>query len=161
MVTEKKLNVLGIIIRVAIIVPLLIFGLMVMGEGVNNESAQEVQEAFKDSSSFNIVIFLAYFSLIACAALMVFFFIVMLIKRPFDAIRSILGIVIAAAFFFIVYAIGTTDSNESLKLTKDVMVEQGVIDFTHAGIITALVAIAICTVLALAMGYIVKLIRKN
>ncbi|MDX1651199.1 MAG: hypothetical protein R3277_01830 [Brumimicrobium sp.] len=161
MVSEKTLNIIGNVIRLAIIIPTLIFGIMVMMEGVNNESAQEVQNAFKESTEFNVVLFLAYFSLIACAALMVFFFVVMLITRPATAIKSVLGIIVAGAFFFILYSIGSPDTNESLKLGEQYMVEQSVLDFTHAGIITTLVALILSAALALFMGPIVKLIRKN
>lgn len=158
---EKKLNIIGIVIRVLIIAPALIAGLIVMGSGVNADSDQVLQEAFKESVAFNAVMNISYITIIAAATLVVLFFFVFLVKRPVTAIRSILGIIIAAIFFFILYTVGTADTSESLSLSGGITVDQGVVDFTHAGIITALTAIVISAILALGLGFVLKLFRKN
>ena len=158
---EKKLNIIGIVIRILIIAPALIAGLIVMGFGVNADSEEVLQAAFKDSVAFNAVMNISYITIILAATLVVLFFLVLLVKRPVTAIKSIAGIIIAAVFFFILYSIGTTDTSESLNLSGGITVDQSVVNFTHAGIITALIAILISAVLALGLGFVLKLIRKN
>jgi uncharacterized membrane protein len=157
---EKKLNTIGLIIRLAIIVPTLIFGLMVMASGVNAESSTEDIQALKDSLHFGGVFAISFIALLGCAALVIIFFVILLITRPATAVKSIMGIIIAAVFFFILYGIGSSDTSESLRLGGGIMADQGTIDFAHAGIMTALVAIFVSTVLALGMGFVMKL-RKN
>ena len=157
---EKKLNVIGLIIKVLIIAPALIAGFVVMGSGVNADSEAEVKSAFMDSVSFNAVINISFITIIAAVVLVLAFFALLLATRTMDAIRSILGIILAAVVFFILYSIGTSDTSESLNLGGGLSVEQGAVDFAHAGIITALLAIVICAILALGMGYVMKLVRK-
>ena len=158
---EKKLNIIGIVIRVLIIAPALIAGLVVMSSGVNADSDQVLQEAFKESVAFNAVMNISYITIISAATLVVLFFLILLVKRPATAIKSVLGIIIAAIFFFILYAVGTTDTSESLNLSGGLTADQGVVNFTHAGIITALTAIVICAILALGLGFVLKIVRKN
>jgi hypothetical protein len=157
---EKKLNLIGLIIKIVIIAPALIAGFVVMGSGVNADSDPEVQAAFMDSVSFSAVINISYITITAAVVLVLAFFALLLGTRPMDAIRSILGIILATAVFFILYAIGTSDTSDSLNLGGGLSVEQGAVDFAHAGIITALLAITVCGLLALFMGYIMKLVRK-
>jgi hypothetical protein len=157
---EKKLNLIGLIIKIVIIAPALIAGFVVMGSGVNANSDADVQAAFMDSVSFNAVINISYITIVAAVILVLAFFAVLLGTRPMDAIRSILGIILAGVVFFILYSIGTADTSESLNLGGGLSVEQGAVDFAHAGIITALLAITICGVLALFLGYVMKLVRK-
>ena len=161
MENEKKLNILGIIIKVIIVAPALIAGLVVMGSGVNADSDKALQDAFMDSLAFNAVMNISYITIIAAAALVIAFFVLLLATRPATAIKSILGIIAAGLFFFILYSIGSTDTSESLNLSGGITVEQSVVDFTHAGIITALVAIVISAILALGLGFVLKLVRKN
>lgn len=157
---EKKLKLIGLIINILIIAPTLLFGILVMAAGINAESATADIEAFKDSLSFNGVFSISFIALIGCAALVILFFVLSLITRPVAAIKSILGIIIAALFFYVCYLIGTSDSAESLKIAGSISTDQSTINFAHAGIITALVAISIAALLALGMGLIMKLIRK-
>ena len=158
---EKTLNIIGIIIKVLIIAPALIAGLVVMGSGVNADSLEVEKIEFMSSLSFNAVMNISYITIIVAVVLVLGFFGVLLATRPMTAIRSILGIIIAAIFFFIMYAIGSPETADDLNLSGDLTAEQSVVDFTHAGVITALVAITICAVLALLLGYVLKLVRKN
>jgi len=161
MENEKKLNIIGTIIKVIIVAPALLAGLVVMGSGVNADSDKLAQAEFMDSFAFSAVMNISYITIIAAVILVLGFFGALLVSRPMVAIKSVLGIIIAAVFFFILYSIGTTDTSESLNLSGGLTAEQGVIDFTHAGIITALTAIVICAILALGLGYVLKLVRKN
>lgn len=157
---EKKLNMIGLIIRLVIIVPALIFGIMVMASGINAESPAEDIEALKNSVHFGGVFAISFIALLGCAALVLFFFVLLLVTRPMVAVKSILGIIIAAIFFFILYGIGSSDSVETLRLANNVVADQATIDFAHAGIITALVAITLSAILAVGLGFVMKLFRN-
>jgi hypothetical protein len=157
---EKKLNTIGLIIRLVIIVPALIFGIMVMASGINAESPAEDIEALKNSLHFGGVFTISFIALLGCAALVILFFVILLITRPMVAVKSILGIILAAVFFFILYGIGSSDTTESLRLANNVAADQATINFAHAGIITALIAIVLSAVLALGLGFVMKLIRN-
>ncbi|MCC5923196.1 MAG: hypothetical protein JJT77_05390 [Crocinitomicaceae bacterium] len=158
---EKKLNIIGLIIKIAIAAPALLTGLIVMGSGVNADSDKLEQAEFMDSFAFSAVINISYITIIAAVILVLLFFALLLISRPATAIKSVLGLVIAALFFFIAYLIGTADTVESLGVSGGVTATASELNFTHAGIITALTAIFICAILALALGPILKLIRNN
>lgn len=158
---EKKLNLIGLIIRIAIIAPAIIFGIMVMGSGVNAESASTDIESLKESVHFNAVFGISFMALLGCAALVLIFFGISLITRPASAVKSILGIIIATIFFFILYAIGSNDTAESLRVDSTIMVTETTVNFATAGIWTALVALAIASITALGLGFVIKLVRKN
>ncbi|RYM35500.1 hypothetical protein ERX46_00490 [Brumimicrobium glaciale] len=157
---EKKLNILGLIIKIVIAVPALIFGFIVMTSGVNAESDELVKQSFMDSFAFSGVANISFYAIILAVILVLVFFVVLLVTRPVQAIKSILGIIVAAVLFFILYSIGTTDTVESLNVTGDITASAATLDFTHAGIYTAIIGIAVCSVLAMFMGLIVKLIRN-
>jgi|SRR5690554_1327240 len=157
---EKKLNILGIIIKIVIAVPALIFGFIVMTSGVNAESADVEKLAFMDSLSFNGVMNISLYAIAITIVLILIFFIVSLVTRPVQAMKSILGIIISGLLFFILYSMGTTDTLESLNVVGDITAGPAAINFTHAGIYTAIIGLAVCSALAIFMGLIVKLIRN-
>lgn len=157
---EKKLNILGLIIKIVIAVPALIFGFIVMTSGVNAESDELVKQSFMDSFAFSGVMNISFYAIILAVILVLVFFVVLLVTRPVQAIKSILGIIVAGVLFFILYSIGTTDTVESLKVTGDITASAATLNFTHAGIFTAIIGLAVCSILAMFMGLIVKLIRN-
>ncbi|PKR81997.1 hypothetical protein CW751_01270 [Brumimicrobium salinarum] len=157
---EKNLNILGLIIKILIAAPALIFGFIVMTSGVNADSADVEKLAFMDSLAFNGVINISLYAIAITVVLILIFFVVLLIMRPLQAIKSILGIIIAGVLFFILYSMGTTDSLESLNVVGDITASQSAIDFTHAGIYTAIIGLAVCSVVAIFMGFIVKLFKN-
>lgn len=158
--SEKKLNILGIIIKVIIIAPALIAGLMVMGSGVNADSAEPVKQSFMESVSFSAATNISFIAIIAAVVLILVFFGVLLATRPGGAIKSILGIIIAAVVFFILYAAGTGDTVESLGVQGNITASESTMNFTHAGIWTAIIGMTIGSILALFMGFIMKLVRN-
>lgn len=158
--SEKKLNILGIIIKVIIIAPALIAGLLVMGAGVNAESTDIEKQAFMDGIPFSAVMNISYIAIIAAVVLILVFFIMLLITRPGTAVKSILGIIVSAIVFFILYSIGTTDTVESLNVQSGISASESIMNFTHAGIWTALIGMAISSILALFLGIFIKLFRK-
>lgn len=157
---EKKLNILGLIIKIVIAVPALIFGFIVMTSGVNADSDELVKQNFMDSFAFSGVTNISFYAIILAVILVLVFFVILLITRPVQAIKSILGIVVAAVLFFILYSMGTTDTVESLGVVGDITASEATIDFVHAGIYTAIIGLAVCSALAMFMGLIVKLIRN-
>jgi hypothetical protein len=159
--SEKQLNILGIIIKLIIIAPALIAGLLVMGSGVNADSPELVQQTFMDSVSFSAVMNISFISIIAAVILILVFFAVLLATRPGTAIKSILGIIIATVVFFILYSAGTTDTVESLDVQGGISASESTMNFTHAGIWTAIIGMVISSVLALFMGFIMKLVRNK
>lgn len=160
MENEKKLNIIGIVIKVLIIAPALIAGLLVMSSGVNADSPVPKQQEFMDSLSFSAAMNISFITIIAAVVLILIFFALLLISRPKTAIKSVLGIIAAAVVFFILYGIGSSDTEQSLQLPKNISATDATIDFTQAGIYTALIALVICSILAFFMGFIVKLIRN-
>lgn len=158
--SEKKLNILGIIIKILIIAPALLTGLIVMSSGINADSSQIAKETFMDSLAFSAVTNLSFISIIAAVALILIFFIVLLLTRPINAIKSILGIIVAAIVFLLIFATGTNDTVESLNVQGDITASPATIDFTHAGIWTALIGMIISSILALFLGFFVKLFSK-
>ena len=157
---EKKLNILGLIIKIVIAVPALIFGFIVMTSGVNADSDELVKQNFMESFAFSGVTNISFYAIILAVILVLVFFVVLLVTRPVQAIKSILGIVVAAVLFFILYSMGTTDTIESLGVVGDITASEATMDFTHAGIYTAIIGLAVCSALAMFMGLIVKLIKN-
>jgi hypothetical protein len=157
---EKKLNILGLIIKIVIAVPALIFGFIVMTAGVNADSDDIDKLAFMDSVAFNGVINISLYAIAITIIIILIFFVMLLISRPVQAMKSILGIIISGVLFFILYSIGTTDTLKSLDVVGDITASSSAIDFTHAGIYTAIIGLAVCSLLAIFMGLIVKLIRN-
>lgn len=158
---EKKLNIIGLIIKLVIAIPALLFGIIVMTSGVNGESDATSQQTLMDSSSFNTVIYICLFAIVLAVALILIFFGGSLISRPKEGIKSILGIVVAAIVFFILYFIGTTDTVQSLHVTGNITVSKGAMNFTNAGIYTTIIGLVICSILTLAMGFIMKFVKNS
>ena len=131
-----------------------------MGSGVNAESPEMEQQAFMDSVSFGAVTNISFIAIIAAVVLILGFFAILLATRPGTAIKSILGIIIAAVVFFILYSVGTTDTVESLNVQGGISASESTMNFTHAGIWTAIIGMVISAVLALFMGFIMKLVRN-
>lgn len=156
---EKKLNILGWVIKILFAVPALLATVIVMTSDVSSAS-DIVQQEFMDSFWFSSAINITIFSMAVAAILIIIFFIFLLISQPKQAIRSILGIIVSGIVFFILYLIGTNDTTSSLQIQENIQVSQGQLDFTHAGVYTALIAIGVTSFIALFMGFIMKLFRN-
>lgn len=156
---EKKLNILGLAIKLIFAIPALIASFIVMTSDVGSAS-DIVQKEFMNDFWFSSAINITLFSMGVAASLILIFFIFILISQPKQAIRSILGIIVSGIVFFILYMIGTNDTLESLQIQDNIQVTQGELDFTHAGIYTALIGIAVTSFVALFMGFFMKLFRN-
>lgn len=156
---EKKLNILSWVIKILFAVPALLATVIVMMSDVSSAS-DIVKQEFMDSFWFSSAINITIFSMAVAAILIIIFFIFLLISQPKQAIRSILGIIVSGIVFFILYLIGTNDTTSSLQIQENIQVSQGQLDFTHAGVYTALIAIGVTSFIALFMGFIMKLFRN-
>ncbi|MDX1445952.1 hypothetical protein [Lishizhenia sp.] len=158
---NKTTNIIGMAIKLAIIVPILILGLSVMFSGVHVEnSAPEVVEEFREGGLLTSTTMFSFVAIGLCAFLVLAFFVVLLVTQPKKAIKSILGIILVGVLYVILNAIGTADTNESLRLAEDVQVEQNVIDSSTAGIWTAAITL-IVGIAAILLGPVINLVRKN
>ena len=125
------------------------FGLVAVGviacilviTGPNMEATLEEQEAFREGGSLGLAINYTMLIIIASIAVVLFFFVLQLITNTKRTVMSIIGILVALVLYLIFWAIGTSDTNESLQLMEDVQVEQGTIATTTAGLYTALVGL--------------------
>ena len=125
------------------------FGLVAVGviacilviTGPNMEATLEEQEAFREGGSLGLAINYTMLIIIASVAVVLFFFVVQLITNTKRTVMSIIGILVALVLYLIFWAMGTSDTNESLNLLEDVQVEQGTIATTTAGLYTALVGL--------------------
>lgn len=157
---EKKLNIIGLAIKLIIAVPALILSFIVMTSNVNGDSDILLQQEFMQNPAFSGVINISIWSILIATALILIFFVFLLISRPKEAIKSILGLIVTAIIFFILYSIGTTDTVQSLNVQGDISITGGEMNFTHAGIYTTFILLTIASVLALLMGFIMRFIKN-
>lgn len=157
----EKSNTIGMIIKAVIIVPIIIFGALVMFSGINVDTSTtaEVSEFAAGPVMSGATIF-SFAAIALCAVLIVVFFVYLLITDPIRAIKSILGILVAAAIFLILYFAGTSTTPEDLNLPEAITASQKTVDFTNAGVVTAFIAIG-AALLAIVIGWLLNLVRKN
>lgn len=157
---EKKLNIIGLAIKLLIAIPALILTFIVMTSNVNGDSDKLAIDEFMSNPAFSGSINIAMWSIFIAIGLVLLFFIFSLVTRPKEAIKSILGIIIAAIIFFIFYTLGTTDTVQSLHVQGDISVTSGEMDFTHAGIYTTFILLAVAAIAAIFMGFIMRFIKN-
>lgn len=157
----EKSNTIGMIIKAVIIIPIIIFGALVMFSGINVDTSTtaEVSEFAAGPVMSGATIF-SFAAIALCAVLIVVFFVYLLITDPIRAIKSILGILVAAAIFLILYFAGTSTTPEDLNLPEAITASQKTVDFTNAGVVTAFIAIG-AALLAIVIGSLLNLVRKN
>ena len=134
---------------IGVIACLFLFG----GPNTNTNSVSEVTE-FREGAKMSFATMFTIFIIVACVALVLIFFIMQLISNPKKTLMSIIGIFVALVLFVIFYAIGTSDTDQSLGLVDSIgSVEQGTINATTAGLwvvfiglLTAIVVIIASTV---------------
>lgn len=157
---EKKLNILGLAIKLIIAIPALILTFIVMTSNVNGDSDKLAIDEFMSNPAFTGSINIAIWSILIALALVLLFFIFLLVTRPKEAIKSIVGIIVTAVIFFILYSVGTTDTVESLHVQGDISVTSGQLDFTHAGIYTTFILLTVASIAAIFMGFIMRFIKN-
>ena len=155
----KKLNLYMSILKFGLVGIGVILCLFLFG-GPNMENTLEQQEAFRDGGSMSIATSFAGFIIFASVGLILFFFVVQLIKNPKKTALSIIGILVALVLYLILLLIGTSDTNESLALLEDVQVEQGTIVSSSAGLYTVIIGI-IVAMLVVVLGPFMGRYRKK
>jgi len=144
----KKLNLYMSILKVALVAIGVIASLFLFG-GADMNSTIEDQEAFREGTSLSFSVGFTGFLIMASVGLVLIFFIVQLISNPKKTIMSIIGIVISLVLYLVFLMVGTTDTNESLRLLEDVQVEQGTIVSTTAGLYLVLTLIVVALLAAI------------
>ncbi len=136
----KKLNMFMNILKFGLVAVGVIACILVVG-GPNAEATVEAQEEFRESGSLGIAINYTLLVIIASVAIVLLFFVLQLITNTKKTVMSIIGLIVALVLYLVFWAMGTSDTNESLQLLEDVQVEQGTIATTTAGLYTALVGV--------------------
>ncbi len=154
----KQLNLFMSILKVALVAIGVIASLFLFG-GADMNSTIEDQETFREGLSLSFTVGFTGFLIMASVGLILIFFIVQLISNPKKTIMSIIGIVISLILYLMFLMVGTSDTNESLRLLEDVQVDQGTIVSTTAGlylVLTLIVAALLAAILAPFMGRLRK-----
>ncbi len=144
----KKLNLYMSILKVALVAIGVIASLFLFG-GADMNSTMEDQEAFREGASLSFTVGFTGFLIMASVGLILLFFVVQLITNPRKTIMSIIGIVVSLVLYLIFLMIGTSDTNESLRLLEDVQVDQGTIVSTTAGLYLVLTLIVVALLAAI------------
>jgi hypothetical protein len=138
----KKLNMFMNILKFGLVAVGVIACMLVIG-GPNMESTVEDQESFREGASLGMAINYTMLIIIASVAIVLLFFMIQLITNTKKTALSIIGVIVALVVYLIFWAMGTSDTNDSLALLESVQVEQGTIATTTAGIYTAIVGVAV------------------
>lgn len=150
----KKLNLVTNIIKYVLVGLGVIAGLLIIFSGVNANSEKEVIDNFRDGGAMSFTALFTIIVIVACVALVLLFFISQLISNPKKTLLSIIGIAAALLIYLLFLAIGSSDTNESLRLRDPVA--DSTLTSTSAGILTVLLAIA-ATFLAAIWGFVGRL----
>lgn len=154
----KKLNLFMVGIKyllgaIGVIACLLIIN------GPNTDATEETRDAFRDGGAMALAINYTLFILVATAAIVIIFFLLGLITNTKKTVLAILGILVAMVLFMILWAMGTSDTRESLQLKDTIVADSGTISFVTAGIYTVMIGLAGGAIVALA-GPILGRFRK-
>jgi uncharacterized membrane protein len=128
--------------------------------GPNIEQPMSEVEDFRDGMQLSAAIWFFIIILLSCIALVLGFFVFQLISNPKKTLMSIIGLVVAFVIYLILWAIGTSDTAESLNLLQSIgEVESSTISSTTAGLYTVLIGLALA-VLAIAVSPFLGRLRK-
>ena len=111
--------------------------------GPNMDSTVAEQETFREGTSLGMAVNYTRYLILASVIIVLAFFVMHLITNTKKTVLSIVGIIAAGIVYLILWASGTTDTNESLRLLEDVQVEPATIVSTTAGIYTAVIGVIV------------------
>lgn len=154
----KKLNLYMSILKIAL-VAIGVLACLFLFNGADMNSTVEDQESFRDGAKMGFSIGFTGFLLIAGVGLILLFFVMQLISNPKKTVMSIIGLIASLVLYLLLWVMGTSDSNDSLRLAEDVQVAQGTINSTSAGLYLVIILIVVAVVAAVAspiMGMIKK-----
>lgn len=136
----KKVLMISNAVKIALIVIGVIACALVFN-GPNVTEGEKAVETFREGASLSFAFTFTGILLFLCTGIVVLFYVMLLITDFKKAIKSMIGIIIFAILFYIIYAIGTADTSESLALKN--AVSDDTVDSTHAGIITSIIGLSI------------------
>ena len=107
------------------------------------DATQEVREDFRDGGQMGLAIGYTLFIIIATTAAVLLFFVLGLITNTKKTAMSIIGVIAALVVFLIMWAMGSSDTNETLQLRETVQVDPGTISSVSAGLYTAIIGVVV------------------
>ena len=129
------------------------------GPNINTDT-KDVIEKFRDGNIMNFAVYFFITIFLLCVALVFFFFGTQLVSNPKKTLLSIIGIVVAFVVFFVIYLIGSADSETTLGLSqKGVSASSSAVNLTTAGIWTVLLSLIVAVGVIIA-GMVKKLINR-
>jgi mannitol-specific phosphotransferase system IIBC component len=140
---EKKMNLIGNVIKIGLIAIGVILSFMIIF-GPNVNAGKEVVEKFRDGFEMSAAINFMLITLGACIAIIIGFYVLLLITDFKKAIKSMIGILLFAALYFILSMIGSSDTSETLALRNPVA--DATIDSTHAGLVCVIIGLGVAGV---------------
>ncbi len=143
----KKLNMIMSIAKFALGAIGVIACLLIIN-GPNMESTKEVRDAFRDGGEMGLAINYTVFIVIATAAAVILFFLLGLVTNTKKTVMSIVGVVGAFVLFMIFWAMGSSDTHDSLQLGENIAADSGTISFVSAGLWTVIVGVLVATLVA-------------
>lgn len=152
------MNLISNILKVSL-VAIGVLSCLFLFTGPNATADLETITEFREGGRLSFSVGFTIFTIVACVALVLLFFVVQLISNPKKTLFSIIGIVVALVLYLVISIFGTTDTNESLQLLEDVQVAQSSIDATTAGIYTVLIGLVVA-LLAAVFGPIISRLSK-
>jgi hypothetical protein len=153
---EKKITLIGNIIKFSLITIGVILCFLVI-TGPNITAGEEAVTKFRDGAVMSFATTFTGFVIIACVAIILIFFILLLITDFKKGIKSMIGILAFTILYIVLNAIGTPDTSETLNLKNPV--SDATVDGTHAGLITSIIGLGVA-VLAVIAGPFLGRLRK-
>ncbi len=153
---QKKLNQLGLFIKVGLVLIGVICCLMVIG--IPNDQNMSLTELEENRDGFAMGFTILYtFGVILITFILVLGFSLYAMITDFKAsLRTLIVVGGSIALFLVLYFIGTPDNKETLRVQGDMVVTQGAVNFTHAGLIFLYLTMAIVLIVSLASPWMGK-----
>jgi hypothetical protein len=149
---QNKLNKLGLIIKVGLSVIGLILCLLVVGIPNDQVEGSTVAKVAANRDGLPLSLTMIFtFAIMALTLLVVIGFSLYSIITDFkSSMRSLIVVGSSIGIFLLLYLIGTSDNKETLRVQGDMVVTQGTVNFTHAGLIFLYLIMAIVVIVTLA-----------
>lgn len=154
----KKLN-LFLTVLMYLLVAVGVIACLLIINGPNMDAEEDVRNSFRDGGGMALAINYTLFIIIAATAIVLGFFALGLVTNTKKTVMSIVGVIGAFVLFMIFWAMGSSDTRESLALKESIPVDSGTISFVTAGIYTVMVGIVIATLVAV-LGPFMGRLRK-
>lgn len=131
-----------------------VFACLLIINGPNAEATEQIRDEFRDGGALSLAINYTLFILLATTVIVVLFFLLGLITNTKKTVLAIVGILVATVLFMIFWAMGSSDTRESLQLKETIVADSGTISFVTAGLYTVMTGLAVGAVVALVGPFI-------